>query len=90
MTHFFINNLFWCLHLQTNSDFLFNNLSFPANMYGNLKNENKIPFINWRTLKKVYGKPRFIYCKLCLMEKLFINNSTGDEGLLNKKMRICK
>ena len=54
-------------------------------MYGNLKTENKIPFNNWRTLKKVYAKPRFIYCTLCLMEKLFINNSVGDEGLLNKK-----
>ena len=30
-------------------------------------------------LKKVYAKPRFNYCKLCLMEKLSINNSIGDE-----------
>ena len=34
---------------------------------------------------KVYAKPRFYYCKLCLMEKLYINNSTGDKKLLNKK-----
>ena len=40
-----------------------------------LKNENKILFIDWRTLKKVYAKPRFNYCKLCLVEKLYINNS---------------
>ena len=33
----------------------------------------------------VYGKPRFNYCKLCLMEKLYINNSIADERLLNKK-----
>ena len=50
-----------------------------------LKNENKIPFIKWRILKKVYAKPRFNYCKLCLMEKLYINNSIGDEKLLNKQ-----
>ena len=49
------------------------------------KNENKTPFIEWRILKKVYAKPRFTYCKLCLMEKLYINNSIGDERLLNKK-----
>ena len=28
-----------------------------------LKNENKIPFIKWRILKKVCAKPRFNYCK---------------------------
>ena len=43
-----------------------------------LKNENKISFIKWRIL-------RFNYCKLCWMEKLYINNSIGDERLLNKK-----
>ena len=40
-----------------------------------LKNENKTPFIDWRTLKKIYAKPRFNCCKLCLMEKLYMNNS---------------
>ena len=40
-----------------------------------LKNENKIPFIKWRILKKLYTKPRFDYCNLCLMEKLYMNNS---------------
>ena len=48
-----------------------------------LKKENKIPFIKWRILKKVYA--RFHYCKLCLMEKLYINNSIEVERLLNKK-----
>ena len=43
-----------------------------------LKNENKILFIKWRVSKKVYPKPRFNYCKLCLMEKLYINNSIKD------------
>ena len=38
-----------------------------------LKNENKIPFIKWRILTKVYAKPRLNYCKLCLLEKLYIN-----------------
>ena len=50
-----------------------------------IKNENEIPFSKWRILKKVYPKPRFNYCKLCLMEKLYMNNSIGDERLLNKK-----
>ena len=50
-----------------------------------IKNENKIPFIKWRSLKKVYPRPRCNYCKLCLMEKLCISNSIGDKRLLNKK-----
>ena len=33
-----------------------------------LKNENKIPFIKWRILKNKQAKPRFSYCKSCLME----------------------
>ena len=39
----------------------------------------------WRVLKKVYAKPRFNYCKLCLMEKLYISNAIRDEILLNEK-----
>ena len=50
-----------------------------------LKNENKVPFIKRRILRKVYATPRFNYCKLCLMEKLYIKNSIGDERLYNKK-----
>ena len=41
--------------------------------------------IKWRILKKAYAKPSFNYYKLCLMEKLYINNSIEDERLLNKK-----
>ena len=50
-----------------------------------LKRENKTAIIKWRILRKIHAKPRFNFCKLCLMEKLYINNSTGDERLLNKK-----
>ena len=50
-----------------------------------LKRENKTAIIKWRILRKIHAKPRFNFCKLCLMEKLYINNSIGDERLLNKK-----
>ena len=59
-----------------------------SNYAWELKNENKIPFIKRRILKKVYAKPRFNYCKLCLMEKLYINNSIGGERLLNKNRNL--
>ena len=32
MTHFFINNLLWCLHLLANADCLFNNFSSPMEL----------------------------------------------------------
>ena len=48
-----------------------------------IENESQVPFIKWRILRKVYVKPRFNYCKLCLMEKLCINTSIGNEILLN-------
>ena len=40
--------------------------------------------------KKVYAKPRFNYCKLCLMEKLYINNSFGVERLNDKSEFVSK
>ena len=52
------------------------------------KSVNKGPFIKWRILKKVYAKPRFNYCKLFLIEKLYITNSVGDEKLLYKKSQF--
>ena len=48
-----------------------------------LKNENKIPFIKWRILKKVMLKQDLII--VSWMENLYINNPIGDERLLNKK-----
>ena len=33
----------------------------------------------------MHAKPRFNFCRLCLTEKLYINNSIGDERLLKKK-----
>ena len=50
-----------------------------------LKRENKTAIIKWRILRKIHAKPRFSFCKLFLMEKLYKNNSIGDERLLNKK-----
>ena len=50
-----------------------------------LKNENKIPTIKWKILKVIYSKTTSEFCKLCLMEKLYILNALGDERCLNKK-----
>ena len=50
-----------------------------------LKNENKILTIKWKILKVIYSKTTSEFCKLCLMEKLYILNALGDERCLNKK-----
>ena len=50
-----------------------------------LKNENKTPIINWKLMKTVYSKATSEFCKLCLMEKLYILNALGDERCLNKR-----
>ena len=47
--------------------------------------ENKTPTINWKIIKMIYSKVRTNFCKLCLMEKLYILNALGDERCLNKK-----
>ena len=51
----------------------------------NLHEQNKIHTIVWSIVKKVYGKTRSDFCKLCLTEKYFILKALGDEKLLNKK-----
>ena len=47
--------------------------------------ENKTPIINWKIIKTIYSKATSEFCKLCLMEKLYILNALGDERCLNKR-----
>ena len=49
-----------------------------------LINENH-QIINWKILKIIYSNVTTDFCKLCLMEKLYILNALGDERCLNKK-----
>ena len=56
-----------------------------SNYVWSLKNKNKIPTIKWKILKVIYSKTTSEFCKLCLMEKLYILNALGDERCLNKK-----
>ena len=49
------------------------------------KNENKTPIINQKIMKTIYSKATSEFCKLCLMEKLYILNALGDERCLNKR-----
>ena len=42
-----------------------------------LKRKNKTTIIKWRILRKIHAKPRFNFCKMCLMEKLYIITPLG-------------
>ena len=50
-----------------------------------LKTENKTPIINWKIMKIIYSKATSEFCKLCLIETLYIINALGDERCLNKR-----
>ena len=50
-----------------------------------LKNENKIPTIKWKILKVIYSNATSEFCKLCLMETLYILDALGDDRCLNKR-----
>ena len=50
-----------------------------------LRENNKIPSIKWKIVKIVYSKATSSFCKLCLTEKLFVLNASGDDKCLNKK-----
>ena len=53
-----------------------------------LRENNKIPSIKWKIVKIVYSKAPSSFCKLCLTEKLFILNASGDDKCLNKKNNL--
>ena len=62
-----------------------NKLSILSNLSQHvweLKNENKIPFIKRRILKKMYAKSRFNYCKLPLMEKVVYQQFHWERELI--------
>jgi len=53
-----------------------------------LKEQNKSPSIKWSIVKKVNSKPINNFCKLCLMEKLYIIKSLDNKDMLNKKSEL--
>ena len=53
-----------------------------------LKEQNKCPSISWSIVKKVNSKPINNFCKLCLMEKLFIIKSLDNKDMLNKRSEL--
>ena len=40
--------------------------------------------INWKTMKIIYSQATLEFCKLCLMEKLYILNALADERCHSK------
>ena len=39
-------------------------------------------------MKKIYGKARSEFCRLCLMEKFYILSALGNERSLNKRVEF--
>ena len=50
-----------------------------------LKRNNNVPTITWKTARKVYGNPKHRFCILCLIEKLLIVKFQNEDILLNKR-----
>ena len=44
--------------------------------------------VKWIGIKKVYGNPNPLLCKLCLTEKLWIINFINDGNILNKSSEL--
>ena len=53
-----------------------------------LRENNKILSIKWKIVKIVYSEATSSFCKLCLTEKLFNLNASGDDKGLNKKLNL--
>ena len=50
-----------------------------------LTKEQKNKTMEWSIVRKIYGKTKSDFCKLCLSEKYFILNALGNNKLLKKK-----
>ena len=58
----------------------------------NLKETGINPIVTWSIVEKIYSKTKINYCKLCLLEKLYVIDVV-DNHLLNKRncfMSGCK
>ena len=53
-----------------------------------LKDASITPLVSWEIAATVYSKTKIDYCKLCLIEKLFIISCFDDHRLLNKKSEL--
>ena len=53
-----------------------------------LKDSGKNPKVEYKCLKKVFGRARLNFCTLCLTEKLFIMDFEPDELLVNKREEL--
>ena len=55
-----------------------------------LRENNKIPLVEWKIVKILYSKATSSFCRLCSTEKIFILNALGDEKCLKKKDLVNK
>ena len=53
-----------------------------------LKDANIAPIATWKVVAKVFSDTKINFCKLCLIEKLFIIKALNDSQLLNKKSEL--
>ena len=51
----------------------------------NLKETGINPIVKWSIVEKIYCNTKINYCKLCLLEKLYIIDFIDDTRLLNKR-----
>ena len=50
-----------------------------------IKRNNKVSILTWNTERRLYGNPTHIFCRLCLIENLFITKFPNQYILLNKR-----
>ena len=50
-----------------------------------LKETGINPIVKWSIVEKIYCNTKINYCKLCLLEKLYIIDFIDDNRLLNKR-----
>ena len=50
-----------------------------------LKETGINPIVKWSIVEEIYSNTKLNYCKLCLLEKLYIVDFIDDNCLLNKR-----
>ena len=53
-----------------------------------LKDANITPIVTWKVVAKMFSEAKINFCKLCLVEKVFIMTALHGSHLLNKKSKL--
>ena len=76
-------------HVRDSKHERYSNATELSKYVWELKRNNKVPIITWKTERKYYINPKHNFCRLCLIEKLLIIKFPNQDVLLNERFEFA-